>query len=193
MNVMARNWLHDPDVTNHINALIKGGSEGQGEELTQKIYDTLRSMSHHLSLSGKASPFEPTELVHEAFLVLLRQEAVTYENRSHFFGVASKLMRQILAQAWRDEASKRRGGDYTVIPLDDDTVYGTTGRPTVLAFDQALTWLEQIDSRKVRVVELRVFSGLKHSEIAELLNISVPTVERLWRLAKAFLIRRLAS
>ena len=189
---MSKNWLHDPDVTNHINALVQGAAD-EKEDLTQRIYATLRTMSRSLTSSQKSPVVDPTELVHEAFLTLFQQDPVTYANRGHFFGVASRMMRQIIVQAWREE-TRRRGAEYcAVIPLDDNTAYGAAGQPSVLDFDMALTWLEKIDPLKARVVELRIFSGLKHAEIAELLNLPLPKIWRLWKLGRAFLIRRLLS
>jgi RNA polymerase sigma factor (TIGR02999 family) len=118
---------------------------------------------------------------------------MTLTSRSHFFGVAASLMRQILVDHARRQRADKRGGSVTVLSLDEALPAAWTSSVDVLALDQALDALSVIDSRQCRVVELRFFAGLTIDEAATALGISSATVEREWALAKAWLFRRLSS
>ena len=118
---------------------------------------------------------------------------MTVTSRSHFFGVAATLMRQILVDHARRQRADKRGGGATVLSLDDAPPALWTSSVDVLALDEALDALSAIDSRQCRVVELRFFAGLRIDETAEALGVSAATVEREWALAKAWLYRQLSS
>lgn len=133
---------------------------------------------------------QPTALVHEVYLKLLNQKQVQSENRAQFFGIAANLMRQILVDhAKRHRAIKRGSGNK--LPLEEAA--GVVEQPPVdmLALDQALEKLAQLDPRQSRIVELRFFGGLSEEDIAELLDVSLITVKRDWRIARAVLYKQL--
>ena len=133
---------------------------------------------------------QPTALLHEAYMRLMGNNAATWQNRSHFFGIASQAMRRILVDhARRRHASKRAGGEQ--VTLDDALAATTDTSVDLIALDEALVKLGALDARQARVVELRFFGGLDVEQTAETLGISVSTVKRDWTFARAFLWREL--
>jgi RNA polymerase sigma factor (TIGR02999 family) len=134
---------------------------------------------------------QPTALVNEAYLKLAGDAKVQWQNRSHFFAVAARAMRQILVDHARGHLAAKRGGGVTVVPLEEGLVFARERSADLLALDRALQRLSAIDPRKTRVVELRFFAGLNNDEIAELLQISPNTVMRDWNMAKAWLRREI--
>ena len=156
------------------------------EELTPMVYSELRKLAaSYLRKERPDHTLEPTALVHEAYLRLVGQEIVNWESRSHFFGVAARLMRQILVDhARRLRAGKRAGRKVSL----EDTVSLTQGRSANLtALDDALTLLEKFDARKCKVVELRYFGGLEVEEISQALEVSPVTVRRDLKVAESWL------
>jgi len=156
------------------------------------LYEELRGMAESY-LRGEPSghTLQPTALVHEAYLRLVAQRLPDWKNRSHFFGVASQLMRQILVDRARLHRASKRGGDAQKLSLADTVSFVPERGADLLALDDALNALAAIDPRKCRAIELRFFGGLDVAETARALNISSATVGRELRTAKAWLYREL--
>jgi RNA polymerase sigma factor (TIGR02999 family) len=135
---------------------------------------------------------QTTALVNEAFVRLIDWQGVDWQNRAHFFGVSSKLMRHILVQFAREQQAAKRGGQAMRISLSEAAAISTGDNPDLVAVDDALTTLERLDPRQARTVELRFFGGLNLEEVAEVLRISVSSVRRDWRMAQAWLHQQLS-
>jgi RNA polymerase sigma factor (TIGR02999 family) len=136
---------------------------------------------------------QPTALVHEAYLRLVDQTRVAWEDRGHFFGIAARVMRQVLVDHARRRRAARRGGDALRITLAPDAGLGPGPATDVLELHELLDALAALDPRGARVVELRVFGGLTTAETAELLGVSKRTVDDDWAVAKMWLGRRLSK
>jgi RNA polymerase sigma-70 factor (ECF subfamily) len=171
----------------------KNGDEQAIGRLTPIIYDELRRLAaHYLSDEHAANTLQPTALVHEAYMRLVAQNMPDWECRSHFFGVAAHLMRQVLVDHARRHRSAKRGDGAAVLPLDEGLSFAAGKSNEVIALDDALTALAAVDPRKSKVIELRYFGGFSVEETAQALDISVATVGREQRLAEAWLYRELA-
>jgi RNA polymerase sigma factor (TIGR02999 family) len=163
------------------------------DRLVPLVYDELRRVARrHLRREQPGHALQPTALVHEVYLRLVDVDRLALKNRTHFFAVAAKLMRQILVDHARRQRADKRGGEVTMVSLDDASPASQPAGVDVLALDQALETLSALDARQCRVVELRFFAGLNIDEAADALEISPATVERDWALAKAWLYRRLS-
>jgi len=158
------------------------------------VYDELRMLADR-ALRGERSDhtLQPTALVHEAYLRLLKQDGIRWRNRAHFLGVAACLMRRILVDHARAHATDKRGGGHGILPLDEVLAYAPEPPVDIVALDEALTRLAELDRQQSRVVELRFFGGLTIEETAETLAISPATVKREWTLAKAWLYREVSE
>jgi RNA polymerase sigma factor (TIGR02999 family) len=164
------------------------------DRLIPLVYDELRRVARrHLRGESPGHALQATALVHEVYLRLVDVDRMTLTSRAHFFGVAATLMRQIVVDYARRQRAAKRGGDVTVVGLDEASPGAWTSNVDVLALDEALDALSAIDDRQCRVVELRFFAGLNIDEAAEALGVSPATVEREWAMAKAWLYRRLSS
>ena len=178
-----------------VSQLLQCRSDGDRAALDQLmplVYDELRRMARrYLGQQPGSHTMQTTALIHEAYLRLLGQEEKRWENRAHFFGVAARLMRQILVDAARSRGYEKRGGGAQQVSLD--AALTVTQKPAVdlLAIDEALTALAALDLRKSQVVEMRFFGGLTETEIALALDVSIETVKRDWRLAKSWLRMKL--
>ncbi len=163
------------------------------DRLMPLVYDELRRVaSRHLGSERAGHTLQTTALVNEAYLRLIDQREVRWENRAQFFGIAARMMRYILVDYARRRAYDKRGGGATHVTFDEQIAPpADNSMESMLALDQALTRLEQLDDRKSRVVELRLFSGLSVEETAALLHVSAITVMRDFRMAKAWLQREL--
>jgi len=171
----------------------KRGDTQAIELLTPIVYEELRRLAaHYLRDESAADTLQPTALVHEAYLRLVAQNMPDWECRSHFFGVAARLMRQILVDHARQHRSDKRGGGVPAVPLDEVPGFSLSRSGDILGLDEALTALAAVDERKCRVIELRYFSGLSVEETARALNLSVATVGREQRMAEAWLHRELS-
>jgi RNA polymerase sigma factor (TIGR02999 family) len=163
------------------------------ERVVPLVYQELRRVAaRHLRREAPGHALQATALVHEVYLRLVDVDRMTLKDRAHFFGVAAVLMRQILVDHARRQRADKRGGDVTMVSLDDVSPATQPASVDVLALDEALEALSALDARQCRVVELRFFAGLNVDETADALEISPATVERDWVLAKAWLYRRLS-
>jgi len=172
----------------------KNGNKQALDLLTPLVYDELRRLAEgYLRDERIAATLQPTALVHEAYLRLVAQNMPDWESRSHFFGVAAHLMRQILVDNARKHRSAKRGGGAAKVQLDEAVGFAPARSSDVIALDDALKRLEEIDPRKCKVVELRFFGGLSVEETAQALGISVATVGREQRTAEAWLHREMTT
>ena len=182
---------------NEITQLLVDWSNGRQEalaELLPVVYGELRRAARRsLRRERPNHTLSGTALVNEVYLQLVDQTAVRWQNRAHFFGIAAKLMRQILVQHARRHQTAKRGGGQYLLALDEAAVVPTERPVDLVALDEALSNLAERDARKSRIVELRFFGGLSTEETAEVLGISPRTVKREWRLAKAWLYHELTA
>ena len=176
------------EVTRLLLRLTEGESTAL-EDLLPLVYAELRRLAaSYLRRERVGHTLQPTALVHEAYLRLIDQTQVRWQNRAHFFGVAAQMMRRILVDYARSQQAEKRGGEFQKISLDERIdVSGQDSDLDLVALDDALNRLAEIDPQKSKIVEMRFFGGLSVEETAEVLGVSVPTVKRHWRLAKAWL------
>lgn len=168
------------------------GNEAAKEHLLPFVYDELRRQARYLMVRERADhTLQPTALVHEAFMRLSEQTGMEWKDRSHFYGIASRLMRQILIDHARKRASAKRGNRPIHFSLDDIQVPVEDRADAFVALDDALERLEKFDSQQASIVEMRFFGGLMNGEIAEALGISERTVNRDWHAARLWLYREL--
>ena len=152
------------------------------------IYDELRSLAmNYLRRERPDHTLQATALVHEAYLRLVDQTRVNWQNRAHFFGVAAQLMRRLLVDYARKHNAEKRGADFQMLTLDENIDKAVERSEEILALDHALEALAAIDEQKARVVELRYFGGLTVEETAEVMGVTPVTIKRHWRMAKAWL------
>ena len=169
------------------------GAEAARDELMPLVYDTLRRIARRrLREEREGHSLQPTALVNEAYLKLVAQE-VSWQSRAHFFGVAARMMREILIDHARGRQRLKRGGEWQRISLTAADNIAQEQAVDLLSLDEALQRLAAFDTRKSQVVELRFFGGLTLEETAEVLRLSTPTIEREWRAARAWLQTELAS
>ncbi|MFI5180047.1 MAG: sigma-70 family RNA polymerase sigma factor [Thermoanaerobaculia bacterium] len=168
------------------------GDERALDTLLPLVYSELRKMARrYLSRERPDHTLQPTAVVHEAFLRLVKQRRVDWKNRSHFFSIAARSMRRILVDHARTRGAGKRGGGQALIPLDASSRTADPRTVDLIALDDALNRLERLDRTKASIVEMRYFSGLTIDETAEALGSSPSTVKRDWTLARAFLYREL--
>ena len=169
---------------------LNSGDDDAARELLPLLYDELRSLAARQFRGQPANhTLQPTVLVHEAFMRLVGRPGKDWNDRKHFFAVAATAMRQILVNHARAKnADKRGGGNAHTVLLNDEIVGGNSGQDIdVLDLNEAMQKLATIDPRKHRVVELRFFAGLTVPEVAEVLELSVTSIESEWRAARAWL------
>jgi RNA polymerase sigma factor (TIGR02999 family) len=163
------------------------------DRLMAVVYDELRRVARRrLRNESAGHALQSTALVHEVYMRLVDLDRMTLKNRTHFFALAARLMRQILVDHARRQQADKRGGQVTIVGVDDVSPVAQPSSVDVLALNEALGELAAIDDRQCRVVELRFFAGLNIDEAAEALGVSPATVEREWALAKAWLYRQLS-
>jgi|SRR6266852_4512715 len=168
------------------------GDDRALDKLTPLVYQDLRRLaSYFLRGERPGHTLQSTALVHEAYLKLAKQKKLQWQNRNHFYAVAARVMRQILVDYARRHRRLKRGGGASLLPLNEGLVFAPEQSAELLALDQALECLAEIDPRKTRVVELRFFGGLDNQQTAEILNISANTVMRDWNMAKTWLRREM--
>jgi RNA polymerase sigma factor (TIGR02999 family) len=180
--------------TSEVTLLLLDLSRGNREavnELLPLVYDELRRVArNHLKREhrGDEHTLQATALVHEAYLKMVNQEDVRWENRVHFFAIAAQIMRNILIDHARARISEKRGGsDLKKLSLDEALNLTDEKSRELLALDDALKTLAEMDEQKAKIVEMRYFGGMSNEEIAAALNIGTATVTRSWRTAKAWL------
>lgn len=170
------------------------GDRGARDELMPLVYDELRRLARgYLRRERPGHTLQPTALVNEAYLRLIDQSQVNWQNRAHFFGIAARLMRQVLVNHAEAHRAAKRGGDAERIPLDDVDHLAVEQAVDLVALHESLERLERIDPPQCRIVELRYFSGLTIEEIAEVMGVSPATVKREWTTARAWLRRELGG
>jgi RNA polymerase sigma factor (TIGR02999 family) len=170
------------------------GDQAALDKLTPLIYDELRRIAHrYVQRERNGHTLETTALVNEAYLRLAGQKKIEWQNRAHFFAVTARVMRHILIDHARRRHYAKHGGDIRQVSLAEAETMSQERAGELVALDEALDELAQFDPRKSRVVELRYFGGLGLEETAEVLEISVMTVRRDWRAAKAWLFRRMKN
>jgi RNA polymerase sigma factor (TIGR02999 family) len=164
------------------------GDDAALAELTPLIYEELRRLAHrHMGGERPDHTLQTTALVNEAYLRLADQTSPNFTNRSHFFAVAARAMRQILVNYAQSYRAQKRGGGAIKVELDEAAIVSPEQSKAIVDLHEALERLGTLDSRKARVVELKYFGGLNHGEIAEVMKISTVTVRRDWVFAKAWL------
>jgi len=169
----------------------RAGDREALEKLVPLVYKELREIAHyHLQRERPGHTLQSAALVHEAYLRLADQQPFEADNRAHFLAVASRLMRQILVDYARSHAAAKRGADLRV-ELDAALILPQERNAEVIALDEALKTLSQIDEQQGQIVEMRFFGGLSIEEIGEVLGISRSTVKREWNVAKAWLVREM--
>jgi RNA polymerase sigma factor (TIGR02999 family) len=172
----------------------RGGDEQALDELVSVVYTELRRLAgRYLRQERPGQTLQTHDLIHEAFLRLIGQRHVDWQNRAHFFGIAAHMMRRILTDHARRRASVKHGGGLRRAMLEDLPDIATASDDGIVAVDEALLELKKVDADLAKIVELRFFGGLEHDEIATVLGVSNPTVRRRFRIAKAWLFRRLSQ
>lgn len=178
-----------------VTRLLKDWGNGDSTALDQLmpiVYDELRAIAaRYLRRERQDHTLQPTALVNEAYLRLIDQKQVEWQNRAHFMGVAAKMMRRILVDHARTHNRVKRGSGAQRVSLDEAVAVAEERTADLIELDRALDELEAFDERKCRVVEMRYFGGLSVEETAEVLNVSLITVARDWKLAKAWLYTRI--
>ena len=181
-----------PDITR----LLVDWSEGRRDALDQlmpAIYQELHKIAgSYLRRERAEHTLQPTALIHEAYLRLVQPNVPSFKSRTHFYGIAAHVMRQILVEHARARGAAKRGAGGRKVSLDDVTLFSEERTADLVALDDALAALALIDERKSQVVELRFFGGLTVDETAEVLHISPETVARDWRFANTWLLRELS-
>ncbi|MEM7455800.1 MAG: ECF-type sigma factor, partial [Planctomycetota bacterium] len=175
---------------NQITQILQSLSRNQAtDQLLPAVYRQLRQMAaRHLSKESDTHTLEPTALVHEAYMKLLGSIEDSWENRSHFFGAAAEAMRRILIDHARTKKRIKRGGDSEPVPLEDQDVAAAEllslkKADDLIALDEALKKLAEVDEEKAKLVELKFFAGLKMEQVANLTGTSLRTAERQWSFA----------
>jgi len=172
----------------------RGGAHAAFEQLVPLVHEELRRVARrHMAHERAGHTLQATALVNEAYLRLIDIRQVNWQDRAHFFAMSSRLMRRILVDFARAKGYQKRGGGAHKVSLDDALAVSTEPGHDLVAVDDALNALAAVDERKAQVVEMRFFGGLSVEETAEALKISVDTVMRDWKFAKAWLLRELSD
>lgn len=180
-----------------ITTLLRSWSSGDvqaGSDLLEKVYRDLRTQAaRYLRRERSDITYQPTALVNEVYLKLNEQDRIQWQSRSHFFAISAQLMRRILVDHARARQSLKRGGDQMRVPMEIAMDSANVRPRELLALDDALKELATVDPMKSQLVEMRFFGGLQFQEIAKVLDISTATVNRHWRVARAWLYRRMSG
>lgn len=170
------------------------GDQVARDELMSVVYQELHRLAHHyMKRESPGHTLQTSALVNEAFLKLIDQRDVRWQNRAHFFGIAAQMMRRILVDYARNRRYAKRGGGARELSLDEALIVSDERSAEVLALDETLQRLAEFDPRKSQIVEFRFFGGLSIEETAEVLAVSPGTVMRDWTLAKAWLRREMST
>jgi RNA polymerase sigma factor (TIGR02999 family) len=185
-----------PDaITHRVTSLLRawtGGDKDAQDELFELVYGELHRLARQYMGRERAQhTLQPTALVNEAYLRLVDIEQVRWQDRTHFFAIAARVMRRILIDSARARLYEKRGGGAEEVEFDEASFATSQSDPELIALDDALTSLAKVDQRKSRVVELRFFGGLSLNETAAAIGVSPDTVTRDWNMAKVWLLREI--
>jgi len=170
------------------------GDQGALEKLAPRVHQELHRLAARYMAGERPNHLlQTTALINEAYLRLIGWKNVRWQNRAHFFGVSARLMRRILVDAARAQKGAKRHGYFSDTSLDEAFVFRREKSSDLLALDEALTRLSEVDARKSQMVELRFFGGLNEAETALVLGVSERTIRREWKLAKAWLYREVTA
>jgi RNA polymerase sigma factor (TIGR02999 family) len=185
------------DPQHEVTQILQNWSGGDSEapaRLMPFVYDEMRRLARVFLAKERGNhTLQPTALVHEAYVRLIDQTRVNWQNRAHFYGIAASMMRRVLIDHARAHATDKRGGASIHLSIDDVQVPVEERAAALLDLDEALERLKEMDERKCKIVEMRFFGGLSDEEIAEVLNVSTRTVLRDWKTARLWLYRELAQ
>ena len=181
------------DITRLLIAWCEGDTKALGSLIPLVENELHRIARHYMRRENPGHTLQTTALVNEAYLRLVNQKNVRWQNRAHFFGIAAQIMRRILLNYARDRHRHKRGGRAVQVSLSEVAVMSEEKSAELIALDEALERLALIDERKARVVELRYFGGLSVEETAEVLKVAPVTIIRHWNMAKAWLARELRA
>ena len=181
----------DTDVSGLRQAWTNGDVEARDQLLTVVYQELKRRAADHLRRERVGHTLQPTALVHEAYLRLVKQDHAGWQNRGQFFGVASQMMRRILVDRARARNTAKRSGRWAQVTLDEDVAHAPARAVDVLDLDTALGELATFDARKSRIAELRFFGGLSLEEAGDVCGVSVASAEREWQVARGWLYARL--
>lgn len=183
----------DTQITDWL-ARISAGDRRAVDQLLPVVYEELRRLAEsQLRLERADHTLQATALVHEAYIRLIGQQNVAWQNRAHFMAVAAQAIRRILVDHARARGSEKRGGGRARISLDSQLAYDESQATDLLALDESLERLAERHPDKARVVELRFFGGLTNDDIANVLGVTTRTIERHWQFARAWLFREIAG
>ena len=170
-----------------------GGDQAALEQLAEQVYGELRIVARrYMRNERQGNTLQTTALVNEVYLRLVDVTSVEWQQRAQFFGMAAQMMRRILVDAARARGARRRGGGAVRVNLDETAVLAPDRDRSMIALDEALAAFSEVAARQAKVVELRYFGGLNEEEIAEVMEISLRTVQRDWEFARVWLARELA-
>lgn len=171
----------------------KSGDEAALNRLIPLIYDDLHRLARrYMAAEQTGHPLQTTALVHEVYLRLVDANSIDWQDRAHFYAICARLMRRILIDFARSRNYQKRGAQFAHIQLEEAATVSEAAGSEILAVDEALKQLAEVDSRKSDVVEMRFFGGMTVEETAAALRVSAETVARDWKLAKAWLLRELS-
>ena len=183
--------------SNEVTQLLQAWGDGNTEALDKLlpiVYDELhRLAASYMRKENPGHTLQTSALVHEAYIKLVDQKDVRWQNRAHFFGIAAQLMRRILVDHARSRSRMKRGAGAQKLSLDEAVIAVNNYAEGFLSLDDALLRLAKMDPKKCRIVEMKIFCGLNYKEIAEVEKVSPSTIEREWRKAKAWLHRELQN
>lgn len=191
MSDIASTPTSDGHLVTQILDRVREGEAGAKDQLVDAVYQTLRQIAEHQKRFIASHTLDAEGLVGEAYFKVLGKANVDFENRRHLYGAFSRAMREILIDAARRRSALKRGGGQQRIPLDDIQVAGDAPVSDVVALDKLITKLESQDPRAAEVVRFRFFLGMAEPQIAEVLGVTVRTVQRDWKYAKAYMRREL--
>lgn len=183
-------------VDSSLDTLLRAARDGEKEafnEVYDRVYGELRLLARAVRRERGIETLNTTALVHEAYLHLVPSRDLNWQDRSHFFGVAARAMRQVLVHAARKQLAQKRGGGALHVELADEHAATTVPVEQIVGLDEALTRLATLSDRQATVVECRFFAGLSVEETAEVLGVGTATVKRDWRAARAWLTNELKN
>lgn len=190
--------MHMNEPSGDITLLLQRSAQGDSQAATQLfpvVYRELRAMAGAMMRGERGNTLQPTALVHEAYVKLVSGAQTSVHDRDHFFRLAAKVMRQVLIDHARERGREKRGGNVNHESFTLDVPDGSRGSATLdlLALDEALVELTKVDQRKAELVELRFFAGLTNEQAAAVTGLSLSTIEREWRFARAWLLERMGE